>query len=113
MNAEKIPHYVEPSTIKSKCAKEIARISDFVWWLMNHKNFVVDIGFVFTDSGICSSCVLKMRHDNSFKTHDEIVSECQSTIESIIKRHGQLRTVYVYGGNGVDSLNRPCYKVDF
>ena len=113
MKAEKIPHYVDPSTFKSKRAKNIARVSDFVWWLMKHNNYVVDVGFEFPDGGICGSCFLKMRHDHSFKTHEEVVSDCQFRLESIIKMHGKIRTAYVYGGNGVDRLDRPCYTVDF
>jgi len=90
MKAEKIPHYVDPSTFKSKRAKNIARVSDFVWWLMKHNNYVVDVGFEFPDGGICGSCFLKMRYDHSFKTHEEVVSDCQCRLESIIKMHGRL-----------------------
>ena len=39
MEQGKIPHYVDPSTIKSKFAKTIARMADYAWWLMKHRNY--------------------------------------------------------------------------
>lgn len=113
MGQEKIPHYVDPSTIKSKHAAAVARMADYVWWLMNHRNFVVGLGFEFTDGALSGGTILKMRQDHSYKTIDEVVAECLNYVTYNTSQRGQkLRTIYVNGGNGNDRPGIPVYRVE-
>lgn len=113
MGQEKIPHYVDPSTIKSKHAAAVARMADYVWWLMNHRNFVVGLGFEFTDGALGGGTILKMRQDHSYKTIDEVVAECLNYVTYNTSQRGQkLRTIYVNGGNGEDRPGIPVYRVE-
>ena len=113
MNQEKIPHYVDPSTIKSKHAVAVARMADYTWWLMNHRNFVIGLGFEFTDGALGGGTILKMHHDRSFKTLDQVVAECLEYVKYNTKRGRQkLRTIYVNGGNGEDRPGIPVYRVE-
>lgn len=113
MGQEKIPHYVDPSTIKSKHAAAVARMADYVWWLMNHRNYVVGLGFEFTDGALDGGTILKMHHDRSYKTIDEVVAECLNYVTYNTSQRGQkLRTIYVNGGNGEDRPGIPVYRVE-
>lgn len=103
MNQEKIPHYVDPSTIKSKFANAIARMADYAWWLMKHRNYVVDLGFAYNDGALGGGSLLK-------KSLDEVVSDCKAYVEKNAKG-GNLRAVYVNGGNGNDRPGIPVYRV--
>lgn len=104
MNQEKIPHYVDPSTIKSKFANAIARMTDYAWWLMKHRNYVVDLGFVYKDGALGGGSLLVK------KSIDEVVSDCKAYVEMNAKS-GNLRAVYVNGGNGNDRPGILAYRV--
>lgn len=114
MNQEKIPHYVNPSTLKSKHAVAVARMADYVWWLMNHRNYVVGLGFEFTDGALGGGTILKMHQDHSFKNIDEVVAECMQYVKYNTTHSGRhkLRTIYVNGGNGEDRPGIPVYRVE-
>ena len=113
MNQEKIPHYVDPSTVKSKHAVAVARMADFTWWLMNHRNFVIGLGFEFTDGALGGGTILKMHQDRSFKTLDQVIAECLKYVTYNTSQRGQkLRTIYVNGGNGEDRPGIPVYRVE-
>ena len=103
MNQEKIPHYVDPSTIKSKFANTIARMADYAWWLMKHRNHVVDLGFDYKDGALSGGTLLA-------KSLDDVVSDCTAYVERNAKG-GKLRTIYVNGGNGEDRPGIPIYTV--
>jgi hypothetical protein len=113
MNQEKIPLYVDPSTIKSKFANAIARMADYAWWLMKHRNYVIGLGFDFTDGALSGGTILKMHQDYSFKTIGEVVDECLKYVTYNTTQRGRqkLRTIYVNGGNGKDRPGIPIYKV--
>ena len=110
MSKEKIPHYVDPSTIKSKFANAIARMADYAWWLMKHRNYVIGLGFDYKDGALGGGTLLKRHHDYSDKSLDEVVSDCTAYVERNAKG-GKLRTIYVNGGNGEDRPEIPIYTV--
>ena len=112
MTKDQIPHYVDPSTIKSKFAKAIARMADYAWWLMKHRNYVVGLGFDYKDGALGGGTLLKRHHDYSDKSLDEVVSDCTAYVERNAKG-GKLRTIYVNGGNGEDRPEIPIYTVIF
>ena len=114
MDQEKIPHYVDPSTIKSKHKVAVARMADYVWWLMNHRNYVIGLGFEFSDGALSGGTILKMYQDYSFKNLDAVVDECLSYVKYNTTRRGsqKLRTIYVNGGNGEDRPGIPVYRVE-
>ena len=110
MNQEKIPHYVDPSTIKSKFANTIARMADYAWWLMKHRNHVVDLGFVYKDGALGGGTLLSRHLNDSDKSLDDVVSDCTAYVDMTAKG-GKLRTIYVNGGNGEDRPGIPIYTV--
>lgn len=120
MNQEKIPHYVDPSTIKSKFANTIARMADYAWWrmkhrnhvvvlgfyewwLMKHRNHVVDLGFDYKDGALGGGTLLA-------KSLDGVIADCTAYVDMTAKG-GKLRTIYVNGGNGEDRPGIPIYTV--
>lgn len=114
MEQEKIPHYVDPSTIKSKHAVAVARMADYVWWLMNHRNYVIGLGFIYSDGALSGGTILKMHGDYSFKNIDEVVDECLEYVKYNTTHSGRhkLRTICVNGGNGEDRPGIPIYRVE-
>lgn len=109
MEQEKIPHYVDPSTVDSKYSKSVARMADFVWWLFNHKNSVVGIGLRYNNGALGGTTILKAHNGWSkpLMTLNELVDECNRIVAK-----PNLKTVYVNGGNGEDRPGIPIYSVD-
>lgn len=109
MEQEKIPHYVDPSTVDSKYSKSVARMADFVWWLFNHKNSVVGIGLSYDNGALGGTTILKAHNGWSkpLMTLKELVDTCKRIVA-----RSNLKTVYVNGGNGEDRPGIPIYTVD-
>lgn len=109
MKSENIPHYTDPTTIKSNFSKSAARIADFVWWLFKHRNAVVGIGLRYSDGSLGGTTILKAHHgwDKPLMTLSELVERCKQIVS-----RPNLKTVYVNGGNGEDKPGIPIYTVD-
>lgn len=113
MKSENIPHYTDPTTIKSKYSKAVARFADFVWWLFKHRNYVVNIGLGAhkgLTNGLGGTTLLR----SELPTLQDVIAKCKATVESRCpyKDGWTLDRVYVNGGNGEDRPGIPIYTVD-
>ena len=112
--SEDIPHYVDPTTIKSKKAVAIARMADFTWWLFNHRNDIVSYGFTvrYKDglAGLFGGEIIKTPYGRKNPlTIDEVVKTCKEYVDR--RRGGKLEEIAVNGGNGEDRPGIPIYYV--
>ena len=108
-------NYLDGITITSKFSpKYNETIRDFankVIWLQQHRNYVVGLGFRYSDGSLGGGTIIT--HNKGVdKKPAEILAECVKIFDDRMSREDTLSRIAVNGGNGADRPNIPIYHVE-
>lgn len=108
-------NYLDGITITSKFSPKYDEIiRDFankVIWLQHHRNYIVSLGFIYSDGSLSGSTITTHK-DGILKPPAEILDECIKLFDTVIDDPtATLSRIAVNGGNGADRPNIPIYYI--
>ena len=107
-------NFLDGITIASKFSpKYNETIRDFankVIWLQHHRNYVVNLGFIYNNGDLGGGTIIT--HNNGVnKKPAEILADCIKIFDRKME-FATLSRIAVNGGNGADRPNIPIYHID-